>query len=78
MEDELKLELHLKAHPSHIIQDDLQVIDRDEYELTQPIQLFIKDSTLTDPLHKLFGNIGKLGQYLVQFVGNYNYVNIDS
>lgn len=63
--DALTVDLQLRqAVPQ--LEDELQVIEREEYELTQPITLTLTAATLSSSLRDHFPSLGRLAHFLHQ------------
>jgi hypothetical protein len=64
--DALIIELQLRESVAQPLEDELQVIEREEYELTQPITLTLTSSTLSSSLRQHFPSLGKLAYFIHQ------------
>jgi hypothetical protein len=75
----LRVDLHLKEHPNRLLQEDeIQMIERDQYELTQPTTLMITNYTLTESLRKIFPDVHTLAHFLVENIKNNKIVIVDA
>ena len=54
------------------------MIERDQYELTQPTTLIITNHVLTESLNKIFPNVHALALFLVENIKNSKIVIVDA